>query len=103
MEFPRTLRSPPEPKQTRSNEEHAQPSNTDLEFEAVESTSREQDFPLPKLLLRIPEAGRVLGIGGSKMYELLNSGRLESNYIGRSRRVRTSDLKAFVNSNECAR
>ena len=40
-----------------------------------------------KLLLGVREAGEVIGIGRSTMYELLRSGEIESVRIGRCRRV----------------
>jgi excisionase family DNA binding protein len=55
------------------------------------------DAPVQKLLLTVPEAGRALAISRSKMYDLLNSGHLPSVHIGRSRRVRVSDVENFVN------
>lgn len=58
---------------------------------------RQSDVPVPKLLLTVPEAGRALAISRSKMYDLLNSGHLPSVHIGRSRRVRVSDVENFVN------
>ena len=58
---------------------------------------RQQSVPVQKLLLTVPEAGRVLAISRSKMYDLLNSGGLPSVHIGRSRRVRVSDIEDFVN------
>ncbi len=42
------------------------------------------------------EAGRLLGISRAKVYELLASGQLRSFKIGRSRRVRVEDVRAFV-------
>lgn len=57
-----------------------------------------RDDPIPKLLLTVPEARRALAISRSKMYDLLNSGDLPSVHIGRSRRVRVSDIEDFVNS-----
>ena len=59
---------------------------------------RQSDAPVQKLLLTLPEAGRVLAISRSKMYDLLNSGHLASVHIGRSRRIRVSDIENFVNS-----
>lgn len=55
------------------------------------------DQSVPKLLLTVPEAGRALAISRSKMYDLLNWGDLPSVHIGRSRRVRVSDIEDFVN------
>jgi excisionase family DNA binding protein len=57
---------------------------------------RQRDHPIPKLLLTVPEAGRALAISRSKIYDLLNSGDLPSVHIGRSRRVRVSDIEDFV-------
>jgi excisionase family DNA binding protein len=50
-----------------------------------------------KLLLAISEACLVLAISRSKLYGLLNSGHLPSVHIGRSRRIRMTDLEEFVN------
>jgi excisionase family DNA binding protein len=58
----------------------------------------QRDAPVQKLLLTLPEAGRALAISRSKMYDLLNAGHLPSVHIGRSRRVRMSDVEHFVNS-----
>jgi len=62
-----------------------------------ENVVRQQDAPVQKLLLTVPEAGRALAISRSKMYDLLNAGYLPSVHIGRSRRVRVSDIENFVN------
>ena len=56
----------------------------------------QQGLPVRKLLLTVPEVGRVLAISRSKVYELLESGSLASVYIGRSRRIRVSDVEDFV-------
>jgi excisionase family DNA binding protein len=63
-----------------------------------EDVARQRDAPVQKLLLTVPEAGRVLAISRSKMYDLLNSGHLASVHIGRSRRVRVVDVENFVAS-----
>lgn len=47
-------------------------------------------------LLTVVEVARILGIGRSKVYELLYSGELKSVKIGASRRVRYSDLSHYV-------
>jgi excisionase family DNA binding protein len=49
-----------------------------------------------KLLLGVREAGEVIGIGRSTMYELLRSGDIESVRIGRCRRVPYSALVVYV-------
>jgi excisionase family DNA binding protein len=51
---------------------------------------------MDKLLLTPIEAGSALGIGRSKVYELLKSGQLQSVHIGACRRVPTDALNAFL-------
>ena len=41
----------------------------------------------------------ALGIGNTKGYELLNSGELESFYIGRARRVTWASVKRLASPN----
>ena len=48
------------------------------------------------LLLRIPEAARALAIGRSTVYELIANGDLETVHIGRSARVTTDSIAAFI-------
>ena len=48
------------------------------------------------LLLSIQEAGRALGIGRSKMYELIAAGELETVHIGRAVRVPVDAIEALV-------
>jgi excisionase family DNA binding protein len=47
-------------------------------------------------LFTVVEVSRFLGLGRSKVYELLYSGELKSVKIGGSRRIRYSDLGEFV-------
>lgn len=49
-----------------------------------------------KLLLSTEEAAQRLGIGRTRMYELLRSGEVPSVKLGRSRRVRPEDLNEYV-------
>ena len=72
------------------------PHHIDYERIVLEDMRRMKDLPLQKLLLSIPEAGRMLGISRSKCYDLLRSGHLPSVYIGRSRRIRIKDLERFI-------
>ncbi len=48
------------------------------------------------LLYKPEDAARVLGIGRSKVFELMTSGELASVQIGRSRRITRAALEAFV-------
>lgn len=38
----------------------------------------------------------AIGCGTTKLYQLINDGELESYFIGRSRRITTASIKAFV-------
>lgn len=51
-----------------------------------------------KLLLTPTEAAAALGIGRSKVYELMQTGHLPSVHIGACRRVPTDALNAFSSS-----
>jgi excisionase family DNA binding protein len=53
---------------------------------------------MDKLLLTPVEAAALLGVGRSKVYELLKSGQLSSVRIGRSRRVPAEAVHKFVAS-----
>ena len=50
------------------------------------------------LLYTIPEAATALRISRTKLYELLDSGQVESIYIGRSRKVPAEALRIFIDS-----
>jgi excisionase family DNA binding protein len=47
-------------------------------------------------LFTVVEVAKILGIGRSKVYELLYRGELKSVKIGGSRRVRYNDLGEYV-------
>lgn len=51
---------------------------------------------MDKLLLTPGEAATALGIGRSKVYELLQTGQLESVHIGACRRVPADALHKFL-------
>jgi len=48
------------------------------------------------MLLRVPEAAAELGISRAKLYELMSRGELPSVRVDGCRRIRRSDLVAFV-------
>jgi len=50
----------------------------------------------PPLLLKVEEAARLLGLGRSKVFQLLSTGELPRVHIGRSVRVRRTDLEQWV-------
>ena len=49
-----------------------------------------------KLLLTAEEAAEIIGVGKSKMYELVRRGAIESVRIGRCRRIPHDALATFV-------
>jgi len=49
------------------------------------------------LLCSIPDAASALGVGRSKVYELMAEGRLATVTIGRRRLVRTASIRALAN------
>jgi excisionase family DNA binding protein len=51
---------------------------------------------MERLLLTPADAARTLGVGRSKVYELMNFGLLESVHVGRCRRIPTTALAAYV-------
>ena len=50
------------------------------------------------LLLKVPEAADQLRISRAKLYELISSGVVPSVKVGGCRRVRHSDLRAYVDT-----
>jgi excisionase family DNA binding protein len=51
---------------------------------------------IPVLLVRPEDAAQVLGIGRTKVYELIRSGALRSVRVGGLRRIPVSALDEFV-------
>ncbi|NML08354.1 helix-turn-helix domain-containing protein [Sphingomonas sp. G-3-2-10] len=49
-----------------------------------------------RISVRIPEACRLIGIGRSKVYELIAAGDIETIKVGVRRLVLVSSLTAFV-------
>ena len=50
----------------------------------------------PRVMLSITDAARCLSVGRSTMYELINSGAIETVHIGRLHRVPADCLREFV-------
>lgn len=48
------------------------------------------------MLVSIPDAGRALSLGRSKVYQLIGEGQLETVTIGRRRLVRVASVKALA-------
>jgi excisionase family DNA binding protein len=51
---------------------------------------------LPVLLVRPEDAARVLGVGRTKVYELIRTGALRSVRVGGLRRIPVAALNDFV-------
>jgi excisionase family DNA binding protein len=47
-------------------------------------------------LLRPPEVAQQLGLGRSKVYQLIAAGELRTVHIGRAVRIPTAEVAAFV-------
>lgn len=58
--------------------------------------SRESVVESGRLLLTVDQAAGRLGLGKTKVYELLTSGELASVRIGAARRIPVSALEAYV-------
>ncbi|WP_420123763.1 excisionase family DNA-binding protein [Nakamurella sp.] len=65
-------------------------------IEAPATTITAKEDMSPKLLLRIEEAAKQLGIGRSLMYRLVMSGAIESVRLGRLRRIPAECLGEHV-------
>ena len=65
-------------------------------IEAPATTITAKEDVSPKLLLRIEEAAKQLGIGRSLMYRLVMSGAIESVRLGRLRRIPAECLGEHV-------
>ncbi len=66
--------------------------------ERAETTERAEELaPIPtKLLLRAEEAASVMGVSRSRIYELMRQGSLPRIHIGRSVRIPTQAVQAWV-------
>ncbi len=49
------------------------------------------------LAIPVKDAARTLGIGRTKLYELIGAGQLQTMQIGRRRLVKTDSIRALVN------
>ena len=52
--------------------------------------------PAPSLAVRVGEASRIIGIGRTKLYELINAGDLETVKIGRATLVTMRSLRRLI-------
>ena len=59
---------------------------------------RDTEAHVSRLLYRVSDTALALSLSRAKVYELINSGALRSVRIDRARRIRATDLEAFVAS-----
>ena len=52
--------------------------------------------PVEPICVRIDDAARMIGVGRTKLYELIATGELEAVKIGKATRVTTASLQKFV-------
>jgi excisionase family DNA binding protein len=48
------------------------------------------------ICVRVNDAARMIGVGRTKLYELISSGELETVKIGKATRVTTASLRVLV-------
>ena len=59
-----------------------------------------QEVAPQRLLLRIPEVAETLGLGRTKIYELIATGELPTIRVGRAIRISVSTLQKWVEERE---
>ena len=59
-----------------------------------------QESASQRLLLRVPEVAERLGIGRTKIYQMIATGELPTIHIGRAVRVSASSLQKWVEERE---
>jgi excisionase family DNA binding protein len=59
-----------------------------------------QHFDSPKLAYTIAEACHAVGIGRTKLYELIGEGRVETRKIGARTVIPAESLRALIGSGE---
>ncbi|MEZ5330444.1 MAG: helix-turn-helix domain-containing protein [Verrucomicrobiales bacterium] len=52
--------------------------------------------PVEPICVRINDAARMIGVGRTKLYELISSGELETVKIGKATRVTTASLHNLI-------
>ena len=52
--------------------------------------------PVEPICVRVNDAARMIGIGRTKLYELISSGELETVKIGKATRITTASLRKLV-------
>lgn len=82
------LRPGPSSEHTLAASPHGEAAPTDPKSDGVE-----RDGPF---LVTIPDAGRLLGVGRTTMYELIGAGEVEVVHIGRAARIPVDSIEHYV-------
>jgi excisionase family DNA binding protein len=51
---------------------------------------------MEKILVTVEEASQIMSMGRTRIYELIKNGHLKSIKCGKSRRIVTDSIRAFV-------
>lgn len=54
------------------------------------------DQPFEPICVRINDAARMIGVGRTKLYELISAGELETVKIGNATRITTASLHELI-------
>ncbi|HEX6554945.1 MAG TPA: helix-turn-helix domain-containing protein [Ktedonobacteraceae bacterium] len=60
----------------------------------------QNEAPTQRLLLRVPEVAKALGLGRTKVYELIATGELPVIRLGRAVRVSVTALQKWVDERD---
>lgn len=52
--------------------------------------------PVEPICVRVNDAARMIGIGRTKLYELISTGELETVKIGKATRITTASLQELI-------
>lgn len=55
--------------------------------------------PVEPICVKVNDAARMIGVGRTKLYELIAAGEVDVVKLGKSTRVTTSSLKSLVERN----
>lgn len=54
--------------------------------------------PVEPICVKVNDAARMIGVGRTKLYELISNGELETVKIGKATRITTASLHKFVSA-----
>lgn len=70
--------------------------SSEIASETAEQRTRRMAPQLVPITVRIPDACRMIGIGRSKMYELIQEGRIETVKLGTTTLVVVESITALI-------